>query len=728
MSVCTHPAEANASVLDSGFAKIYSDLDSSRLPNNGESSDNRIRASPLTSYVSRQASTSSTISASSSRRSDSESLEPAVPNNIGTATSSRQSDASSSTKSIGTDAFVRSNRNSVISLASRKRNSPPNLDESSSNLVTPQPIPGTSRADRSLEEGEILEETPPAAMAQIYPYRDSKLEPRSTRAPSTSSDDHLRQSHGREIRDHEHYANRASSSGDMLSPPILRRISSRSSTPSPSTTQHSTGDYLQSLSHNPGDVSARYGHQRTPYRSTRPESRPSTADSRSSSRTSGCERRSTIHQAEDTSRTPRRTPAHRRYESNLIPSLEQSRAPHEDYADQQSQRSGRSYSSLARYTEVDRRSQTSTPASLHDRRSRTQLSSREINTLPEVDVARRHDAYASAHAPRHRQFDDHGISGSTRSTRSYTSDRRSVHSTAPYRSSAPTDYDKNDIVAHERPSSRLSEGRERSYLRQRAPSVAGVGDATLSSASSSRALNSKVSSQARIGSPRYSTSSTSRRNVSQGQADTPDNHADGKSPCLSANSLDLTSAPVFVDSPRRSRSSQHNARTLPVSHSRSRIALRDLEVASPDWWQEVSEIREKAAQATSDRPMSRASTRKSLSSLTSPESVRSEYGDRRGIVRSTMPSTSSRTSLDDVADALGRPASATARYRDASSKSERPYTPVMDHSIPPIIRETPSRQGRAFQTPGKELDSSEPHHDLLRDVRYSALQLLCSED
>lgn len=194
---------------------------------------------------------------------------------------------------------------------------------------------------------------------------------------------------------------------------------------------------------------------------------------------------------------------------------------------------------------------------------------------------------------------------------------------------------------------------------------------------------------------------------------------------------------VFVASSRPDRDERANFRTMPSSQSRSRLALRDLEVGSQDWWQEVSEIREKANNVANDRPMSRTSTRRSLASLASPESVpsTSERAARsRTDGRGVAPSASSRASLVDIA-ASQRPGSAAAVYdaKDHLRQTERPYTPQTRISDQPMSNGTASGQRRTHQAPqSPSTGEDHPHHKLLRDVSvplsivmYTCLRLAC---
>ncbi|KAK9893794.1 hypothetical protein P389DRAFT_108708 [Cystobasidium minutum MCA 4210] len=695
-------------------ARIYNDTEPHSHRTSANNSMDDLPSSPSTSSLSRQASTSTTLSAKSSRRKDIVTVEPALLHSDTSRSPLKRSPASSQSSQTGPDAFVKSNRNSVISLASRRRDAHDTLDEAGSSPSDSQPVLRNLKADRSLEEGEILEETPPAGIELSYSYRDRRPESSTSARRSRVQDYSSRHSSdGNSSHPREQYALPLAPIKDHLSPPDS---ASRSSTPSPSVPQ----DWQHTSSHGLGsrreDASTRYAHHRTPYRSTRPENRPSTADLRSSYRTLDTKGSDATNQTEDTSRTPRRTPAHRRYESDLLPDSERyittrSRTPDLGPA-QHSLRSGRSYTSLAHYTDTTARSHTTTNFPQFDRRPASESGSQGLRHLRDRDSSYQgpsaRDYATSSHAG---GTEDQDVPSSSRSTRSYTSARQSAYTPSTHRTVPLEEQERPTPSTRERPSSRLSHGRLTPRHRDRPPSRLDNDPSVLSSSRSVRSLSSQVTEAAETRIRRHYATPSDQRSSSAIESRGSEAQAD-----------------VFVDSPRAHRTSQHHFRTLPTSQSRSRTALRDLEVASPDWWQEVSEIREKAANVSSDRPMSRTSTRRSLASLTSPESVKSSRGGRNSVISSAVPASASRTSLVNGEGRYTRPSSASAHrpHRDENLRSDRPYTPQMDGSSRLVPRSTPAQRKGVSQTQystASTTTESEKHHNLLRDALFSLQEL-----
>lgn len=184
-----------------------------------------------------------------------------------------------------------------------------------------------------------------------------------------------------------------------------------------------------------------------------------------------------------------------------------------------------------------------------------------------------------------------------------------------------------------------------------------------------------------------------------------------------------------MDTDRGSQQSR-DFRTLPHSATRLRGGLRDLEVASPDWWHEVSQIREKVADNPTERSMSRTSTHRSLASLTSPESASSRHDSavRQQTIRSTMTSAASTSSFKNNPSTPAHLVSANRRYttHGEESRLERPYTPQANTSPRSTSRPSYSRQANTSRSgQGSSIaDDNEGHYSLLRDVGHYPPQFI----
>lgn len=137
--------------------------------------------------------------------------------------------------------------------------------------------------------------------------------------------------------------------------------------------------------------------------------------------------------------------------------------------------------------------------------------------------------------------------------------------------------------------------------------------------------------------------------------------------------------------------------------------LRDLEIASEDWWQELSEIREKALDSQSQRSVSRASLR-----ADTMETTTNQTGKRAPVYKSSSGDTTHPFFANEQAK--------HAREQMAPSpEPSRPYTPSTNTRSRPSSRgKTPlsSRRIRSLaSTPSLGFDESNGHRQrLLQEV------------
>lgn len=302
---------------------------------------------------------------------------------------------------------------------------------------------GLAKADRSLEEGEILEETPPAEMDKLYSHGERRL-----RSPSPHEIGQLRSSQysngtSDSRRSGDSYVTRPASRSSFLSPPTLRNVPERSVTPSPASSSGEFPGSLEALDRRPANGGSRYSQHRTPHRSNRPSSRPSTADSNDLlSRDASDPVRDRF--IDDLSRTPRRTPAHRRYESELLPSEERPLDSRRSARGNESQSerslySARSHSSLDRYVESDRRSAYSTPFSRGERRDLHRSQRHDDRSSQQPEPSHYTPASGRLSSLYLDRSDRPEAQYSARSARSYTSsNHRSGQGAASQRSISPS--------------------------------------------------------------------------------------------------------------------------------------------------------------------------------------------------------------------------------------------------------------------------------------------------
>ena len=155
---------------------------------------------------------------------------------------------------------------------------------------------------------------------------------------------------------------------------------------------------------------------------------------------------------------------------------------------------------------------------------------------------------------------------------------------------------------------------------------------------------------------------------------------------------------VFADGTAR-ETHRDKFQTIASSRPRTSASLRDLQVGSADWWQEVQDIRERTAGSTSgERPASRAShldrhTAESPSPLL-PERDRTV---RRG---GRSPQPDARSSVSRPESRLSRDES---RYHASQGRS-----PVLAARAEPSTSSTPSSARRLQQTPVEYSPSSRP--------------------
>lgn len=634
--------------------------------------------------------------------------------------------SSTSRNSIpGSDAFVTSKRNSMISLASRAGEDIHSLPHSTGTMNGLSKLASKEVGDRSLEEGEILEETPPVGIERVYSHETRRQSNSQIRTIDQERRDEVpRHSRHKDVDDSFQYAARLSRPTGYTSLPATEDLTARSTTPSP---LHGVGKLLVSPTEDNEDRRSSYSHRNTPHRTSAARSdssRPSTAGS-STTREQRESRYSTNGKTgeheDDTSRTPRRTPFHRRYESEArFRSNHSSRVdPALDItSDRQDPRfaaEGRPHSSLLRHSvepSDDSRSRGST-----DGRRKVYSSQDDGYTHDTHDLRRSHSVISNAHR-------GSGQSAySTRSNRtSYLQAESSVdqgrHSSERHYSRAPPSQDRQHSYSET--------GRTTPRLRERPASRVGQSSSAVSGSHSVRNISDQLGRSNDLSSDQRAR----RRTLSDGldrSLSRPASQADGEvdvqcsaSRTFYTDILLPYTALVFVDTSRGAPDSKQQFSTLPSSASRSRVSLRNLEVASPDWWREVSEIRDKANNASADRPLSRASNHRSLASLTSPESsaARSERNRTPAGRLASMASSMSPKGY------TGRTDSRRSTARDGQDHADRPYTPYKASPSRPASRSTyhhhqyPSATDQAWVT--REV-GEESHYGLLREA--SNLQL-----
>lgn len=374
----------------------------------------------------------------------------------------------------------------MISLASRKDTSERNLPNSVGTMKDLYKLAGSDDPDRSLEEGEILEETPPSGVERFTTYQRYNRETSRDHEPRPIQKPKITSANGHETsRESSQHAAAASHQTRALSTATSEQYSARSYTPSPSSGAERLLPTSDRLSE---DSNSRYTHQRTPYRGVATSGGLSTAASSiEDQRRSSVDGESAVDSyVDDTSRTPRRTPFHRRYDSELLSTR--------DYQpSRRVQRTGAADSRLRPH--VDDRART-TLSSLSSSRSHSSLANRrdreddapDGNERNEVQLAkgsRGNHAYYTNDRKERRPTE------STGSTRSYTPSSMQRTTLPSSRRSKSPDPSYPNTSASERPSSRLSTGRATPRRHDQSRYSLGQGSFELTSSRSVRSLGTR---------------------------------------------------------------------------------------------------------------------------------------------------------------------------------------------------------------------------------------------
>lgn len=222
----------------------------------------------------------------------------------------------------GSDAFVKSKRNSMISLASRTHENDHGLPHSAGAANGLFKLASKTDGDRSLEEGEIIEETPPDGIERVYSREtwhglsSAKHLPRQASQEQRYRHQRQRESDGGPQYDGgSQYAARASRYLASTAAQTTEETIARSTTPSP---LYGVREPLVKHDNDADDMRSSYSAHRIPHSAARSDrSRPSTATSSTAE-----EQRNSRHSTngkrgeheDDISRTPRRTPFHRKYD------------------------------------------------------------------------------------------------------------------------------------------------------------------------------------------------------------------------------------------------------------------------------------------------------------------------------------------------------------------------------------------------------------------------------